>query len=1299
MDKETRKKEIADLIYAIVLELIPRSRHGGALAANVGAELGKRAGLDAIQTVGYRRLTDFIRSCCPNLSIATMDSGAVLIAPMPQSGVQPKPTPESTVHRPSSEPLSPIDISMQSIDWLATRYAPFAVVPFDAQYPDTTAGLDALRQGDFQKVVSLFAAFVPRLIADARSSGITPTSRRILAACCRADAELAAEAGQWEIAADIFLVAAEVSKGSESEIVPPWRYGQIVASGQLGAEALELSAEEIGQVAVSGVIKSLAVAMGRASALRDVFTDGMLGGRSKLFFEVREAVVSNLLHESYAPRELRKRRPKELEYEAFDVWGNLIGEFQSKSIQLRDLVLTAIGDPLRVHASSFIAHFGRYRGLLYAKEEAAFTELQPLLTRDLARYLSHPETPMDSWALTFQSSYAQTLQALSDRLAQSSWISGSLFAPISQRISRLVQQSRKDASLRLRPDLQLRKSRRKYPLARADRDISIPLEIQNNGPGLAEDATLEIGPLPDGIAPTTSQLDFGSISPGADVTRNLTINIAEPIRSLRAPVQLRYRDVLGETFSIPVDFVIEDQSGDPDWDALLANAPYTLQPVEELQNLRGRQAQLNKLRINVATLNGTIVWGQKRVGKTSVARVLFNELNAKKDVIVLYTRKGDVAGYDEGSFGRDLAERLVDECKSKVALASQIEIPSVGDFGGRLTRFTRVVENIRKAGIHQSIVLILDEFDELNPGFYRGQRGENFFGTLRALSERRVAFVLIGSERMPAIFKRYAQLLNKFDTLQIDIVDHPDDLRDMIEQPVVKFIEFDPEAVALVARLSGGNPYYVNLLCTRLLHGMVTARRTYVDPIDVRRIAQALAEDVSPSHWSHLWEDGDAEEEEERLRRQRSAALVLSAFGADASERSLRIADIASILEEECEGAVPSGINIEDTLETLVRRRVLVTEGSGADRRYKITFEIFRWWLRINSRSQLLLVHQQESSLLPGSKIEQPSAPEAMPTVVSADFPLADDDLIPISEGLFYRGKNVDAMQIKLWLKQFHDDARIILAFKLLTALRNRWYFDETKVSLAVDKAYQRGLELAKSAGVIPKAVSPSRSPSEVAFKPEYLRRDSFKGVIANIYVSYFGEPLKSGADVARALKREKRIASAGNLRLAADWLEREGGIAAKDRFVLVVDDFVGSGYQASKEVRRFLKQYPEKKKVREAIEEGRFVYVPLWAYREGIEAIQDDVPKLKVHAISILDESDQAFAKEAEIFDSDDERKIAEALCRHIGGQLYREHPLGWENVQSLVVFPSTTPNATLPIFWSSGIVDERQWKPLFPR
>jgi hypothetical protein len=374
--------------------------------------------------------------------------------------------------------------------------------------------------------------------------------------------------------------------------------------------------------------------------------------------------------------------------------------------------------------------------------------------------------------------------------------------------------------------------------------------------------------------------------------------------------------------------------------------------------------------------------------------------------------------------------------------------------------------------------------------------------------------------------------------------------------------------------------------------------------------------------------------------------------------------------------------------------------GAGVERRYNVAFEIFRWWLCRNGRAQLLLPNRERapSSVVPTAVPSEPSG--SAPLVLSAEFPLTDDQLLPIAEGLYYRGKQVDAMRIKQWLRQFEDDARMVLAFKLLSALRQRWYYDDAKVSLALDKAFNRGLALAKDAGVIPMGVSASRRSGELMhFKAEHLRRDSFRGVIANVFVSYFGDALKSGAEVARMLKKDKRTSAAGSLERAADWLDRPGDMEPTKRFVLVVDDFVGSGQQAIKEMRGLLKKWQERPQVQQALEQGRIVYVPLWAFRVGVDELREQVPSLRVEPVALLDECDQAFAVEAEIFDSEDERKIAEGFCRHVGGQLYQEYPLGWENLQAMVVLPDAVPNATLPIFWCSGMVDERQWKPLFAR
>lgn len=57
--------------------------------------------------------------------------------------------------------------------------------------------------------------------------------------------------------------------------------------------------------------------------------------------------------------------------------------------------------------------------------------------------------------------------------------------------------------------------------------------------------------------------------------------------------------------------------------------------------------------------------------------------------------------------------------------------------------------------------------------------------------------------------------------------------------------------------------------------------------------------------------------------------------------------------------------------------------------------------------------------------------------------------------------------------------------------------------------------------------------------------------------------------------------------------------------------------------------------------------------------------------------------------------------FCYKYGVQLYKKHPLGWNNSQALVVFEHSAPNNTLPIIWSNTWVKRynRYWIPLFPR
>ena len=51
------------------------------------------------------------------------------------------------------------------------------------------------------------------------------------------------------------------------------------------------------------------------------------------------------------------------------------------------------------------------------------------------------------------------------------------------------------------------------------------------------------------------------------------------------------------------------------------------------------------------------------------------------------------------------------------------------------------------------------------------------------------------------------------------------------------------------------------------------------------------------------------------------------------------------------------------------------------------------------------------------------------------------------------------------------------------------------------------------------------------------------------------------------------------------------------------------------------------------------------------------------------------------------------------VGRQLNPQNPLGYGDMGALVAFYNTIPNNTLPVFWSSGTVNDRPWKALLPR
>ena len=185
-------------------------------------------------------------------------------------------------------------------------------------------------------------------------------------------------------------------------------------------------------------------------------------------------------------------------------------------------------------------------------------------------------------------------------------------------------------------------------------------------------------------------------------------------------------------------------------------------------------------------------------------QVLAGNLRQRADVACIVLRMGELASLHEGQLGHRVATRLVE------IQESERDVPAEDEFGAGLGRLVPFVEALaRDSG--RKMLVIIDEFDDLNPAFYLGERGKQFVKALRSLSEVGLTFMFVGSERMNSIYQSHASDLNKWINRSLDRIEAVTDCEALITEPVTGKIEYDRDAVKRIVDYCKGNPFYMHL--------------------------------------------------------------------------------------------------------------------------------------------------------------------------------------------------------------------------------------------------------------------------------------------------------------------------------------------------------------------------------------------------------------------------------------------------------------------------------------------------------
>ncbi len=852
------------------------------------------------------------------------------------------------------------------------------------------------------------------------------------------------------------------------------------------------------------------------------------------------------------------------------------------------------------------------------------------------------------------------------RDASTTW--RTFFLPVCKKIAELVEEAVSTTAATTTPKLALNNHDFKVDMSKVLAPITILTRLVNEGNGRATGIKLRHVAQPSiqslEISDPNSEFE---IAAGTVQPLQLTLTLASRVERLSLELFWDYRQLTGQARSDRDLIRLVQQRIVPDWDRFLRDPPYTLNPVKRRERLFGRDAILNQLLLNAAARNSTFVWGPKRVGKTSVVEVVVNELRGRKDFACVFLRMGELKSLHEGQLAHRIAQRLALELRK-----DELTVPAEDKFGAGLGSLIPVIERIVRNHPDLKFLVVIDEFDDIDHAFYSGQRGEAFVKALRSLSEIGLTFFLVGSERMKMIYARHAMELNKWSDVYLDRLTVDSDCRALIVNPVSEAIEFDKTQVDYIVAHCAGNPYYMQLLCSQLFNLCFQENRTFVGEGETQEALRALLRTLGETSFAHLWKDNPVLEEAELARVSAESALVLACVA--------RVGDNPCTSRNILEAQGLLGLEPTETIaDSRLRSAVVLLRDRGVlhfdpkEETLSVSIPIFADWLQEHSELTLVPIWRDFKRV----EAERPATKSAaLLREQSTPMPVSDEELFAVAQSLTFCGKQKQESELRIWLRQFDDDVRIELAFSLLRRLAEKGFVNEGRRLVALN-----------------------RIDDVILHKRQTLGRGvwrEIRGKLDNLCLAYVDSDSKSGGSVVRDLSKRRRPGKYGPTNDLDDWTIQH---REQDPLLCIVDEFAGTGETLARGLRRFLARERLTKTLEGLMEERRLMCLLLFSLPEALTALKAEFPRIEFVVAEMFGEEVRALDFDSDLYESADELEFSREVLLQYGRALYPQCPLGYGDLGALVLFHNTVPNNTLPIFWSNGTVNDKQWKPLFPR
>jgi len=354
-----------------------------------------------------------------------------------------------------------------------------------------------------------------------------------------------------------------------------------------------------------------------------------------------------------------------------------------------------------------------------------------------------------------------------------------------------------------------------------------------------------------------------------------------------------------------------------------------------------------------------VVFGQKRAGKSSILYHIKRHLTSSNNLLVLDI--GNIGSLIDEQSSTPFTYQILWAILQELSYAIEdrvskdgyppIEIVPPGNldfyahpsplslFRDTFKQFGRIAQRTELwRDIH--VVLLIDEFSYIYEQIVKGNIPEVFMKNWKALlQEGFFSVVLAGQDVMPKFKQRFP---NEFGTTQDERVSYlrrQDAIR-LIDEPTKiggrqGESRFRERAIDQIVDLTAGSPFYIQIICHRLVRYMNEKRASLVTEADVLKVKSDLIRGVnalSLDKFDNLISSGDTSED---AIPNSDTLAVLKAIALNSQGGSCNRNSIA------CE----TSSAVDSVLEDLVNRDVVEQEQG---KYFRIRVGLFRDWLLAN---------------------------------------------------------------------------------------------------------------------------------------------------------------------------------------------------------------------------------------------------------------------------------------------------------------------------------------------------------------